>query len=212
MICRKLNYSPIKSYSQSTDWDLVDQLESDIMGAVSCDSAADSAVLGLLNWRADGMMQRLQCCIARRGDGFGRDVKYFIANLYHRKGSEPARWYKSSEWPRYYEFFESVTIRIGKNQNYYVFSTLKAHWDVINFSMFTFSPHELRAKGGVASWVLNDRRLQDMGIDDSICSVNNLLRVMGNLAFGYPVLLGHLGTDDSSARSYAEMLILSSGR
>jgi hypothetical protein len=105
-----------------------------------------------------------------------------------------------------------VTIRIGKNHSYYVFGTLKAHWDIINFSMFTFRPHELRAKGGVAQWVLNDRKLQDMGIDDSICSVNNLLRVMGNLAFGYPVLLGCLEKDDSDARSYGTMLILAHGR
>ena len=212
MICQKLNHSPIKSYSQSIDWDFVDQNEPDIMGAVSCDIASDSAVIGLLNWQADGMMQRLQCCVARRGDGFGRDVKYFMESLYRRKGSEPARWYKSSVWPRYYEFFESVTIRIGKNHSYYVFGTLKAHWDIINFSMFTFRPHELRARGGVANWVLNDRRLQDIGIIDSICSVNNLLRVMGNLAFGYPVLLGCLEKDVSNALSYAEMLILASGR
>jgi len=209
MICQKLNYSPIKSYSQSTDWNLVDQIEPDIMGAVSCDSAADSAVLGLLSWQADGMMQRLQCCVVRRGDGFGRDVKYFIANLYRRRGSEPARWYKSSEWPRYYEFFESVTIRIGKNHNYYLYGTLKAHVDIINFSMFTFYPHERRATGGIAKWVLNDRRLE--GVDDSICSTNRLLRVMGNLAFGYPVLLGCLETDDSDSRSYAGMLILAFG-
>jgi len=212
MICQKLNYSPIKSYSQYSDWNLIDQIEPDIMGAVSCDSASDSAIIGLLNWQADGMMQRLQCCVVRRGEGFGRDVKYFMENLYRRRVSEPVRWYKSSVWPRYYEFFESVTIRIGKNQSYYVFGTLKAHWDIINFSMFTFRPHELRAKGGIANWVLNDRRLQDMGIDDSICSVNNLLRVMGNLAFGYPVLLGCLEKDDSNAFSYAEMLILASGK
>ena len=212
MICQKLNHSPIKSYSQYTDWDLVDQIEPDIMAAVSCDNAADSAIIGLLNWQAEGMMQRLQCCVARRGDGFGRDVKYFIENLYRRKGSAPARWYKSSEWPRYYEFFESVTIRIGKGQSCYVFGTLKAHWDTIAFSMFTFRPHELRAKGGVANWVLNDLRLKDMGIDDAIHSVNNLLRTMGNLAFGYPVLLGCLDTDGSDARSYGAMLILASVR
>jgi hypothetical protein len=212
MICQKLNYSPIKSYSQSTDWDFVDQIEPDIMGAVSCDNASDSAIIGLLNWQAEGMMQRLQCCVVRRGDGFGRDVKYYMENLYRRKRSELARWYKSSEWPRYYEFFEGVTIRIGKSQGYYVFSTLKAHWDIIAFSMFTFRPHELRAKSGVAQWVLNNLKLQDMGIDDAICSVNNLLRVMGNLAFGYPIQLGYLGTDDSDARSYGAMLILAYGR
>ena len=212
MICQKLNYSPIKSYSQYPDWDLVDQIEPDVMGAMSCDNAADSAVIGLLNWQSDVMMQRLQCCVARRGNGFGRDVKYYMENLYRRRRSEPTKWHKSSEWPRYYEFFESVTIRIGKNHSYYVFGTLKAHWDVIAFSMFTFRPHELRAKGGVAQWVLNDRKLQDMGIDDSICSVNNLLRVMGNLAFGYPIQLGCLDTDGSDARSYGAMLVLASVR
>jgi len=212
MICQKVNYFPIKSYSQYSDWDLVDQVEPDIMSAVSCDNAADSAIIGLLNWLTDGMMQRLQCCVARRGDGFGRDVKYYMQNLYRRIGSESAKWYKSSEWPSYYEFFESVTIRIGKSQSYYVFGTLKSHWDVIAFSMFTFCPHELRAKGGVANWVLNDLRLRDMGIDDVICSVNNLLRVMGNLAFGYPIQLGYLDTDGSDARSYGAMLILAHGR
>jgi hypothetical protein len=35
---------------------------------------------------------------------------------------------------------------------------------------------------------------------------------MGNLAFGYPVLLGCLEKDVSNALSYAEMLILASGR
>jgi len=153
-------------------------------------------------------MQRLQCCVARRGDGFGSDVKYHMENLYRRKGSDLARWYKSYEWPRYYEFFHSVTIQVAKKIGCNVYGTLKAHLDIISFSMFTFHPHERRAVGGVAKWVLNDRRLQALGIGDAICSVNNLLRIMANFAFVYPTQLGYLDSGKSFARSYAEMLLL----
>jgi hypothetical protein len=201
MICQKLNYFTNRTYSQPVDWNLVAQMESDPAGAVSCDNVSDSAVLGLLNWQADGMMQRLQCCVVKRDDyvGFDRQVKYHIESRY-----------KKSTWPRYYDFFDSFTVRVGKNSNYYVYGTLNAHVDVISFSMFTFHPHERSAKNGIASWVLHDRRLE--GIDEFISSTNRLLRIMGHLAFGYPTHLDCSASGGSDARAYAEMLVLASGR
>jgi hypothetical protein len=198
MICQKLNHSPIKTYSLPLDWEFIDPEDSDPMSAVSCDSVSDFAVIGLLNWQADGMMQRFQCCVVRRGDGFSRQVKYHIAETRKR-----------SEWPGYYSFVSSVTVKIGRNSNYDVYGTLKAHVDIISFSMFTFNPHERRAGGGIAKWVLNDRRLE--GINDSMCVTGKLLRIMGNVAFGYPVHLDCSTSGGSDARAYAEMLILSSG-
>jgi hypothetical protein len=199
MICQKLNYSSVRQYSLLTDWDFADPDSSNPMSCVSCDSVSDFAVVGLLNWRADGMLQRLQCCVARMGDGFGRHVKQHISD---------AR--RKTDWPRYYDFFCSVTVRIGNRLAYYLYGNLKAHLDVISFSMFTFYPHERRSDSGVAKWVLHDRRLD--GVGDSICSVNELLRKMGNLAFGYPIQLGYSYSDALDARSYGAMLILAYGR
>jgi hypothetical protein len=150
------------------------------MDAVSCDSVSDFAVLGLLNWQADGMFHRLQCCIVRKGDGFGRQVKCHIENA-HRK----------SAWPRYYDLFVGVAVKIGKDRSYYSYDHLKAHVDVIGFSMFTFDPHELRATGGVAKWVLHDRRLE--GVENFVFSVNRLLLVISDLAFVYPMQQGNEG-------------------
>jgi hypothetical protein len=200
MICHKLNYSSVRQYSLLTDWDFADPDSPEPMNCISCDSVSDFALVGLLNWRADGMLQRFQCCVARVGDGFSSHVKQHISN---------AR--RKTDWPRYYDFFCSVTVRIGNCRAYYLYGNLKAHLDVIAFSMFTFHPHELRARSGVASWVLNDRRLQGMGIDEVVCSVNNLLRNMGNLAFGYPMHLGYVGSGGSDVRSYAEFLVLAHG-
>ncbi len=201
MICQKVNYSSVHTYSLPEDWKFVGPAEPEPMGAVSCDTASDSAVVGLLNWRVDAIPMRLQCCVARRGDGFSRHVKH--RNLL-AKGS------MRFEWPRYYDFFASVTVQIGKNQGYFLYGTLKAHVDVVSFSMFTFQPHERRASNGVARWVLNHRKLE--GLDVLVCSLNQLLRTMENLAFGYPVHLNCFGLNESSARSYAEMVVLTLGR
>ena len=197
MICQKLNYTTIKTYSQPVDWDFVDGSDAENMGGISYDSVCDSALIGLVNWRAVDMFQRLQCCVAKRGEGFSLHVGYIAKNRH-----------KGYEWPRHYDFFDSFTVRTGKNSNYYVYGTLKAHVDVINFSMFTFHPHERSARNGIANWVLHDRRLE--GIDEFISSTNRLLRIMGHLAFGYPVQLGYSNLGKSDAHSYAEMLVLTS--
>ena len=186
--------------SSPADWTVLDtSTDYDFYGSFLYDTVTDTSMLGLYTDLLDFAMYRSCVLVAR---------DYPVALAFSRE---------IVRRPSYYHGFGSVSVRIGSasDGSYLVYGTLKAYRDVLCYSMFVGRGiyNKRRSYVGLGpAHLIEDALFANQ--TDVVFSVNNLLRDMSTLAFGYPLVLGagsNFSGGDLSGRAYGGRVVLMRG-